>query len=310
MLNRRAFTATLLVLTALASGPARAIVTDGDPTPAITQLNVALRGNIKEPWKTTLFDAESGTLTALGATIAQIDPGTPSVAYLTLNAANPTDTDTLTIGDDVYEFATAAGSLASDTNIGVVIGGTKGATLTNLIAAINGDVTAATGLFKTDGTTPALKNGTELYVADDLGSTVMRLRSADAVGANVICRADTTVLSETFTSASNIWDVGSGHAINAGRAPEHVQYMCASRAVTASHLSYGSLRFSFANQAGPVSSISRVIVQLTTSAGLKKYPIADATTVSGSDVIITLAGTGAPEAVATDVYTVWVAVGD
>jgi hypothetical protein len=120
----------------------------------------------------------------------------------------PSDTETLTIGADVYEFCTAAGSVASDTNIGVVIGGTARATYDNLVAAINAsdaDNAHAT-LFQTDDTTPAVANGTEdvLAVAVNGGNTAtgtIYLYAADATGGDKVEGAGPDIaLSDTATN--------------------------------------------------------------------------------------------------------------
>lgn len=118
-------------------------------------------------------------------------------------STNPTDTNTVTIGSDVYEFATAGGSLAADGNIGVVIGGTAAATLTNFIAAINGTATA-TGLFKTDGVTAALYVGTESVAAATYAGSLLWIYQSTAAGSTNPTTTKTSVaLSDTLTAAVN-----------------------------------------------------------------------------------------------------------
>lgn len=277
-------------------------------------LDVATAASRNHLYDAALFGTATnpGVARIIGTTLSAIDPGWPSMALLDLNAANPSTTNTCTLTGappntgtvETYEFLTSGGTVASDVNIGVVVGGTKQITLTSLIAAINGSVSSATGLLKSDGSA-ARRNGTKYYVADDLTGTVMRLRSAATVGGTVICRADTTTLAETFTSASDLWDVGSGNPINPGHAPILVQQMCQSRTVTASHLLYPSaiMRFTFANQLG-AQSISRAMWYVKGSTGITKYPVADLQTVSGSDVIFDLTVGVAPEIIAGDVITV------
>lgn len=94
----------------------------------------------------------------------------------------PTDTNTVTIGADVYEFCTAAGSVAANGNIGVVIG-TSNATAQNLVNAINGLGTGDVHptLFRTDGTTPAHSDGTENVLAVYTAGKIY-LYNADAPG--------------------------------------------------------------------------------------------------------------------------------
>lgn len=263
-------------------------------------------------WGTT---ANPGVVTIVGNTLSNIDPGWPSQATLTLNAADPSTTNTMTLTGappntavvETYEFLTAGGTVANDNNIGVVRGVSKQATLTALILAINGGVTSPTGLLKSTGAA-ARRNGTKYYVASDLTGVVMEIRSASGVGGTPIARADTTTLSETFTDAADIWDVGSGNPINPGHAATITQAMCQSRVVTASHLLTATkvMRFSFVNNTGAIT-IGRATAAVYGSTGIRKYPIADTLTVSGSDALYTLAGTGAPEAIAGDtiIVTAW-----
>ena len=69
----------------------------------------------------------------------------------------PLDTETVTIGGDVYEFCTAAGSVAADTRIAVVIGADADTTMASLVAAINRDDKDGNHptLFRVNGTSPA-----------------------------------------------------------------------------------------------------------------------------------------------------------
>ena len=91
-------------------------------------------------------------------------------------STNPTTTDTITLGGEVYEFVTAAGAVAADVNIAVAIGGTAAATLLNLLAAINGGAAALHANITNIATTaPALGRGTKPVFADDLGSSLMGL---------------------------------------------------------------------------------------------------------------------------------------
>lgn len=103
----------------------------------------------------------------------------------------PTDTQTVTIGADVYEFCTALGATANTTNIGVVIGDTARATYDNLVAAINatdGDNAHATLVDSAADPCPA--NGTENVLAvavngGDTASGTIYLYAADAPGGSL-----------------------------------------------------------------------------------------------------------------------------
>lgn len=119
----------------------------------------------------------------------------------------PSDTETVTIGADVYEFCTAAGSVAADARIAVLIGGSSDATAQNLVDAINavtgGSDDAHPTLFRTNGTTAAHANGTEdvLAVLDSTGD-VIYLYNAAAPGSatKVQGSAPSLALADTATN--------------------------------------------------------------------------------------------------------------
>jgi hypothetical protein len=125
-------------------------------------------------------------LNALAA-VQMKDGGSVAVAQA-IFAGQPSDADTLVIGADTYEFCTDAGDVADDAYIGVVIGASAEATLDNLVLAINATYAgnAHPTLFKTDSTTPALANGTEYLLADKIGTTYCRIRSAVVAGGAVL----------------------------------------------------------------------------------------------------------------------------
>lgn len=117
----------------------------------------------------------------------------------------PSDTQTVTIGSDVYEFCTDAGSVAADTRIGVVIGASADATYANLVAAINAKnkTNEHPTLFRTDDTTPARANGTEkVRAVQDATGDVVYLFRAIAVGSTDLVEGDapSLVLSDTASN--------------------------------------------------------------------------------------------------------------
>ena len=298
-----------LLIVALLALPAWAITPLPDPALYATQAQQAFRNHIDPTYRTMLF-GETGSVTAISGVLGAIDPGWPSNAVLTLDTADPSTTNTCTIDGLVFEFLTAGGTVANNANIGVVRGVNKQTTLTKFIQAINGTATA-NGLLKPSGGQCLFNNTTKNWYASDEGGTVMQIRSALTPGGRIVNRSDTAVVSETFTNAADIWDVGSGNAVNSGKYPTEVQYMRAQIVVTASHITFGSIRFTFANQLGvnQFSAIQRVTWQVTSSAGIHKYPVADAVTIEGGDAVYTLDGGGAPEAVAGDTITIEVAAG-
>lgn len=120
-------------------------------------------------------------------------------------SGQPSDTETVTIGSDVYEFCTAAGSVAADTRVAVVIGGSADATAQNLTDAIN--ASSKTGehatLFRTDGTTPARANGTEKFLAVlDATNNIIYLYQAKRAGSTELVEGDgpNIALSDTATN--------------------------------------------------------------------------------------------------------------
>jgi len=253
-------------------------------------------------WGQTVSGETAANLSkVLGRLVANIDPGGVSHATLTLDAADPSNTNTCTIdgssmglGTDVYEFLTAGGTVANDDNIGVVRGVSKGSTRTGLIAAINGAVSGATGLFKGDGS-PARTNGTLPWYAYAVNTTDILIRSADKVGGTVVSRADTTEVSETFTDGSDIWDVGTGNPVNIGRAPLQIQTMIESVEITTALITFGQARISFANEIGVVSLGSPLIISVEDSSGVPKTGISDTFAIdpdTPSDLVITLGGGG------------------
>lgn len=235
----------------------------------------------------------------IGTLLSHFDPGAVATASLNI-ATNPSDTNTVTIGGDVYEFCTAAGATANDTNIGVVIGANAAASRDNLIAAINGSVSAATGLTNASGG-PAEANGTEDFYADEIGTEV-RIRSADGVGGTIECRYDTTEVAQTLTDAADIWSTGDA-AINSGRNSGQRQFCINSQTITAAMITYGSARFSFGNQDG-VGTVDTFIVQVVDATGVVRSGGVDEFTLVNDDVLCTFGGGASPDIQDTDVVTI------
>jgi hypothetical protein len=102
-------------------------------------------------------------------------------------ATNPTATNTVTIGADVYEFDGAG------VNINVALGVDAAATRAAFILAINNE-------------------GTELVVADapTTPATSVRIQPADRVGGTKQIGAGTSVVvSETLADAADVWNVAN-----------------------------------------------------------------------------------------------------
>jgi len=120
------------------------------------------------------------------ANLLSEEPGHIAQAVL-LIATLPTDTNTVTIGSDVYEFEGVGA------NINVLKGASAAESRTNLIAAIN-------------------TQGTELVVADEPGTPAngVRIRPADRVGGTAQVGAGPDIaVSETLADAADIWNAAN-----------------------------------------------------------------------------------------------------
>lgn len=126
-------------------------------------------------------------------------------------ATLPTDTNTVTIGSDVYEFE-GAGS-----NINVLKGVSAATARANLIAAINSE-------------------GTELVVADapTTPATSVRIQPADRVGGTAQIGAGTSIaVSETLADAADVWNVAN---LNESGAPAYKKTATGKIVITAESL--------------------------------------------------------------------------
>jgi len=141
---------------------------------------------------TDFCDSHNKTnLDRIDAAIAQTDKLPEDKGHIAqaalLIATLPTDTNTVTIGSDVYEFE-GAGS-----NINVLKGANAAASRANLVIAINTE-------------------GTELVVADQptVPANSVRIRPADRVGGTAQIGAGPSIaVSETLTDAADIWNAAN-----------------------------------------------------------------------------------------------------
>jgi hypothetical protein len=126
-------------------------------------------------------------------------------------ATQPTATNTVTIGADVYEFDGVGA------NINVALGVDAAATRAAFILAINNE-------------------GTELVVADapTTPATSVRIRPADRVGGTAQIGAGTSIaVSETLADAADVWNVAN---LNETGAPAYKKYASGKIVVTAESL--------------------------------------------------------------------------
>ena len=151
-------------------------------------------------------------INAIVTQVNKLPEDTGHVAQTSLFLATlPTDTNTVTIGADVYEFE-GAGS-----NINVLKGVSAATARANLIAAINAE-------------------GTELVVADapTTPATSVRIRPADRVGGTAQIGAGTSIaVSETLADAADVWNVAN---LNESGAPAYKKMASGKIVITAESL--------------------------------------------------------------------------
>lgn len=114
------------------------------------------------------------------------DTGHVAMGELTMSA-QPADTNTATIGADVYEFDNNSTFTAG--RLQVVIGADAQATLDALVAKINA-------------------SGTEKVKASKVGTTVCRVEVADKAGGTAVRGAGPSLaVAETITDAADVWNI-------------------------------------------------------------------------------------------------------
>ncbi len=120
----------------------------------------------------------------------------------------PSDTETVVIGGTTFEFCTAAGAVANNAYVAVLIGANARATMVNLAAAINAaDVDGLhDSLFKIGGVLPAVANSAEAVLAihangvDVDNGNLYILNADEAGGTPVAGSTPSLVLSDTATN--------------------------------------------------------------------------------------------------------------
>jgi len=201
----------------------------------------------------------------------QYDAGEVAVAQI-IQAGQPVAAETLTIGADVYE-ADGVGA-----NINFVIGGTPAETMANLLTEI-------------------VANGTENLFADAIGATVIRLRSADAPQGNVVAANPNIAVTEAMTNY--IFDCGNVNLNTlGGRVAGQSRIVVGSLPLNAGHIAAGEARISFP------ADVTDAVVQLSTATNVAHAIGTDSWTIDNGDILITLPGGGAPDAVAGDIVRV------
>ncbi len=283
---------TILREEAVFDGSARKlveVVADANPGVTNDELEGYRRGSkwINQSTDTTFVCTDP---TAGAAVWAVSTGGAGCLASARLGVATkPQGGDTVTVGSDVYEFASGSGDLSNDAYIGVELGADAEACLDNLIAAINAQDAnnQHASIKQTDSTTPALANGTEAVRAVKIGTTALQLESASEAGGQQKAMDPSIVLGEGLTDASDVWDVGNVNLNTlAGKVPEQ-QFASATLAITSAMVTAGAV------WVVPPFTPTTVLASVMTSAGVvKAIGGADKVEISGSYVKITLAGGG------------------
>lgn len=206
-----------------------------------------------------------------------------------LLSTNPTATDTLTIGDDTYEFVATDGAVADDGYIAVEIGVDAAATQANLIAGINAtyDPDEHPNITNIATTAPALANGTESVVAS-VASDILYIRPALVAGGTALAASPDIALSDALTAvvAWNLANLNEGGGVATAGEVQHV---------------YTSLTVTTELAAGDVATVDAPFtiggfqVVAYTAAGAGSFP--DAVTASGSTLTIDLTSQAATDIV-------------
>lgn len=242
--------------------------------------------------RVTATEADVTAIEAVAET--PFDAGLIPIAALDLDT-NPTAGNTITIGADVYEFK-SSGNVAADTNIAVLRGADAAASLVNLLAAINAEDAnnAHATLFKTDGTTPALANGTENVLAT-APATSLFIQPADEPGGTLVPSSPSIALSDTLAAAV-AWSVTNLNTAG-GRTEGQRSCVRVSFAITAAMITYGGTIFSVPFTPAGFTWSARTATGATRVSGADTLAV-----VAGSIFMLTL-GNDTADLDATDIVT-------
>jgi hypothetical protein len=218
---------------------------------------------------------------------AGINQGTIPSARLVMSS-QPSDADTIGIGGKTFKFLNTL--IAADTTVQVKIGASAAATLASLVKAINGTAAPAEWV---ESTTPFA-----VAVVADAVSTSLRIRLATARGGVAKAGVSGSVaLAESITAAADIWS--NANLNETGKSPADCNEACGQFAVTAQMVT------NLANGIFIELPFAPTVFQweVLTSAGVGKWTVTDAMTVSGNALVLTSAG--ATHVAAGDVLSYW-----
>lgn len=249
-------------------------------------------------------DGSAGSVSEFVELLDGLSWGSAQNAVLNF-ATNPTNGDTVTIGDDIYEFNLEAtdDDISADTRIYVKIDTTVALTRALFVAAINADDPdnlhptgdLSTGL-------PAKANGTENVVARVISNTI-QIRSADQPGGTVTSSNESILLAQGLTHAADVWltgDVNMNTLGGADPAPYGASIQC--KTITADMIA-NTVRYSFP------FAVTGFITQTRDATGALRMDddlglTGDLFTIANGDVLVTFDGGAAPDIQADDVVCV------
>ena len=235
-------------------------------------------------------------LNALAA-VQMKDAGGAAVAQA-VQSGVPTTLDTLVIGADTYQFVTAAGDVDNDTYIAVTIGSAE-VTLDNLILAINATYldNEHPTLFKIGGVLPALANGTEYLLADKIGTTFCRIRSAVKAG-GAVKSADPSIVLNASAATNYVFDCGD---VNMNTLGGKVASTARNSAVTQITITTAMLTATQVRLSFPFT-VAGFLIQGRTSSGVRVAILVDTSVLDNGDVLLGVTAGGS--LANTDVVTV------
>jgi hypothetical protein len=212
-------------------------------------------------------------------------PGVPMMNRLRLLGAPgaAVEGNTVTVGDDVYEFRGStppAGGTAG--RIWVYNGASSAASRTNLINAINGVVDAAT----------ITRNGTnteEVVASAGVTTGDVVVQSANDIGGDPIPSSTAIACSETLATATDIWDAANTYN---GIAEQAREAIAVAVTINAAMIAKGDVQVYFDFTPRSVVLVNRM------------RPQNEAYVISGNGVSLTLAGGASPNNQADDVIDI------
>lgn len=200
--------------------------------------------------------------------------GVAPIAVLRL-ASNVADTETVTIGADVYEFDRAANGVTAGR---IAVTAHSDDTPANASTALANKINAS---------------GTELVKAVRISANEILIYAADAVGGDPDGSTATTALAETMAGANNAWDTA---ALRGGQDADYRAAASASRVPNATEVALGNMHFVFP------FTVATAVAEVRVTAGGTPKGWVGGVTISGNRV--TLDNAGATDWAATDTVTV------